>query len=74
MIRAKGRVAVAACMKEGEKKWMMDLPTIYYIPYAKSSFKALTTGLLDVCGSLNYDVIIKWRSKTNIQWLYLKRG
>ena len=52
---------------------MMDAATTYYIPYAKSSFKALTTGLLDVCGSLNYDVIIKWRSKTNKQWL-LKRG
>jgi hypothetical protein len=55
-----------------ERRWekcMMDAATTY----AKSSFKALTTGLLDVCGSLNYDVIIKWRSKTNKQWL-LKRG
>jgi hypothetical protein len=48
-MRAKGRVAVAACMKEGEK--------------------------MDVCGSsLNYDGIINWRSKTDKQWLNLKRG
>jgi len=52
VIRAKGRVAVAACMKEGGKRLIWDEATVFMR-------KCCTHYWLDVCGSLNYDVITK---------------
>jgi hypothetical protein len=53
-------------MKEGGKKWMMDVATIYMRKLLRPNVLLLYKGtyLLDLCGSINYDVIINWRSKT----------
>ena len=65
MIRAKGRVD--GCMHERRcKKGMMDVATTYTRKLLRPNVLLYqgTNYWLDVCGSISYDVIINWRSKT----------
>ena len=61
MIRAKGRVAVAACMKEGEK---MDF----------CCMKTLTTGLMYAAVKTSMSQSSGNLKQTNNGWLCHKRG